>query len=404
MTRVNARPVAPAAPDVGHLLDLADAQVVDDPYAALAACRATAPVGWHEGLGMYVATSHAACNAVLRDRALGRIFQPREPEDDWGTFNWLHADSILDSEPPKHTRLRRLIAGAFGRGHVQRLAPRIEQLAEALMADCAQAVAETGSVDVIETLAEPLPVLVIAELLGVPDADRHLLRPWSQAIVRMYELVRTADEDAAAQRACREFAAYVEALAADRARHPGEDLLSDLVAARDGSDRLSPRELVATAVLLLNAGHEASVNGFGNGLASLLAAGGGCDDPVTLVEEMLRHDSPLHLFERTATHDTLVDGIPIRAGEKIAALLGAANRDPAVFEDPDTFLPGRDPNPHLAFGAGIHFCVGAPLARLELATSAGVLLGRWPRLQVVEAVRRPTFVLRGYERLVVAPA
>ena len=404
MTRVNARPVAPAAPDVGHLLDLADAQVVDDPYAALAACRATAPVGWHEGLGMYVATSHAACNAVLRDRALGRIFQPREPEDDWGTFNWLHADSILDSEPPKHTRLRRLIAGAFGRGHVQRLAPRIEQLAEALMADCAQAVAETGSVDVIETLAEPLPVLVIAELLGVPDADRHLLRPWSQAIVRMYELVRTADEDAAAQRACREFAAYVEALAADRARHPGEDLLSDLVAARDGSDRLSPRELVATAVLLLNAGHEASVNGFGNGLASLLAAGGGCDDPVTLVEEMLRHDSPLHLFERTATHDTLVDGIPIRAGEKIAALLGAANRDPAVFEDPDTFLPGRDPNPHLAFGAGIHFCVGAPLARLELATSAGVLFGRWPRLQVVEAVRRPTFVLRGYERLVVAPA
>ena len=273
MTRVNARPVAPAAPDVGHLLDLADAQVVDDPYAALAACRATAPVGWHEGLGMYVATSHAACNAVLRDRALGRIFQPREPEDDWGTFNWLHADSILDSEPPKHTRLRRLIAGAFGRGHVQRLAPRIEQLAEALMADCAQAVAETGSVDVIETLAEPLPVLVIAELLGVPDADRHLLRPWSQAIVRMYELVRTADEDAAAQRACREFAAYVEALAADRARHPGEDLLSDLVAARDGSDRLSPRELVATAVLLLNAGHEASVNGFGNGLASLLAGG-----------------------------------------------------------------------------------------------------------------------------------
>ena len=404
MTRVNARPVAPAAPDVGHLLDLADAQVVDDPYAALAACRATAPVGWHEGLGMYVATSHAACNAVLRDRALGRIFQPREPEDDWGTFNWLHADSILDSEPPKHTRLRRLIAGAFGRGHVQRLAPRIEQLAEALMADCAQAVAETGSVDVIETLAEPLPVLVIAELLGVPDADRHLLRPWSQAIVRMYELVRTADEDAAAQRACRGFAAYVEALAADRARHPGEDLLSDLVAARDGSDRLSPRELVATAVLLLNAGHEASVNGFGNGLASLLAAGGGCDDPVTLVEEMLRHDSPLHLFERTATHDTLVDGIPIRAGEKIAALLGAANRDPAVFEDPDTFLPGREPNPHLDFGAGIHFCVGAPLARLELATSAGVLLGRWPRLQVVESVRRPTFVLRGYERLVVAPA
>ena len=404
VTRVNDVDFSPAAPDVAPLLDLTDPQVVADPYAALAACRSTAPVGWHGALGMYVATSHAACNAVLRDRALGRIFQERAPEADWDTFNWLHADSILDSEPPKHTRLRRLIAGAFGRGHVQRLAPRIEKLAAGLVQDCAATVSESGSVDVIEGLAEPLPVLVIAELLGVPEADRHLLRPWSQAIVRMYEMTRTPHEEAEAQRASREFAAYVEDLAADRARHPGEDLLSDLVAARDGSDRLSPRELVATAVLLLNAGHEASVNGFGNGLASLLAAGGDFGDPVTLVEEMLRHDSPLHLFERTATHDTVIEGVPVRAGQKIAALLGAANRDPAVFDDPDDFRPDRDPNPHLAFGAGIHFCVGAPLARLELATSAGVLLGRWPRLLVVEAVRRPTFVLRGYERLVIAPA
>jgi cytochrome P450 len=335
---------------------------------------------------------------------LGRIFRHREPETDWATFNWLHAESILDNEPPTHTRLRRLIAGAFGRGHVQRLAPRIEQLAAELLDHCAERVAADGAVDVIEELAEPLPVLVIAQLLGVPDADRHLLRPWSQAIVRMYEVNRTAEQDAAAQRACAEFAAYVEELAADRALHPGEDLLSDLVAARDGTDRLSPRELVATAVLLLNAGHEASVNGFGNGLASLLAATGGeFADPVTLVEEMLRHDSPLHLFERTATRDTAVAGVPIRAGEKIAVLLGAANRDPEVFPEPDAFRPDRDPNPHLAFGAGIHFCVGAPLARLELATSVGLLLGRWPRLHVVEAVRRPTFVLRGYERLAVAP-
>ena len=218
------------------------------------------------------------------------------------------------------------------------------------------------------------------------------------------ESKQSVQQEVQAQTASREFAAYVEELAADRVAHPGTDLLSDLVAARDGTDRLSPRELVATAVLLLNAGHEASVNGFGNGLASLLAAGGEFGDPVTLVEEMLRHDSPLHLFERTATHDTVIEGVPIRPGEKIAALLGAANRDPAVFDEPDAFRPDRDPNPHLAFGAGIHFCVGAPLARLELATSAGVLLGRWPRLQVVEAVRRPTFVLRGYERLVVAPA
>lgn len=397
---------APAAPDVGPLLDLTDPGFVADPYPALAQARSLAPVGWHSGLGGYAATSHAACQAVLRDRSLGRLFVPREPEADWATFNWLHADSVLDSEPPKHTRLRRLVAGAFGRGHVQRLAPRIEELAVGMVDGCAEQLAATGSFEVIEALAEPLPVLVIAELLGVPEADRHLLRPWSQAIVAMYEVTRTPAQEQAAQRACGEFAAYVQELAADRARHPGEDLLSDLVAARDGTDRLSARELIATVVLLLNAGHEASVNGFGNGLAALLASGTlereGVGDPVRLVEEMLRFDSPLHLFERTAVRDAVVEGVPVRAGEKVVALLGAANRDPAVFEAPDEFRPMRDPNPHVAFGTGIHFCVGAPLARLELATSVGVLLGRCPRLCVVEAVRRPTFVLRGFERLVLS--
>ena len=165
-------------------------------------------------------------------------------------------------------------------------------------------------------------------------------------------------------------------------------------------------------MLLLNAGHEASVNGFGNGLASLLADHrqldavlDGLDDPVVvdrLVEEMLRHDSPLHLFERTATADVELHGVTVRTGQKVAALLGAANRDPAVFADPDRFVADRDPNPHLAFGAGIHFCLGAPLARMELQISTRALLERLGPLEVVEAVRRPTFVLRGYERLVVA--
>ncbi len=394
-------------PDVADLLDLADPAVVADPYPALAQARSLAPVAWHSGWGRYAATGHAACNAVLRDRSLGRIFVDRQPESDWGTFNWLHADSILDCEPPKHTRLRRLIAGAFGRGHVQRLAPRIAELTRGLIDDCAEHLDGTGRFDVMELLAEPLPVLVIAELLGVPEADRHLLRPWSQAIVQMYEVTRTADQDAAAQQACEQFAAYVEQLATDRAAHPGEDLLTDLVQARDGSDRLSPRELVATAVLLLNAGHEASVNGFGNGLASLLESGQPAPQTpeavALLVEEMLRHDSPSQLFDRTATRDTVVAGMPIRAGEQISALLGGANRDPAVFPEPDLFRPGRDPNPHLAFGAGIHFCVGAPLARLELGTSVQQLVQRWPRLQVVGAARRPTFVLRGFQRLDLAP-
>ena len=398
-------------------LDLADSAVVTDPYPAFAAVRARTPVGWHAGLDMALAFSHEACSAVLRERRLGRIFVPREPAQQWETFNWLHADSILDSEPPKHTRLRRLVAQAFGRGHVERLRPRISQLAESLLDSCTDTLASHGTFDVLADYAEPLPVLVIAELLGWPAADRHLLRPWSQAIVRMYEMDRTPEDELAARRAGAEFAQYVGALAQQRRADPRDDLVSHLVQVRDGSDRLSERELVATVVLLLNAGHEASVNGFGNGLVSLFEA----PDQLDLVrrnvsdsrlvaltvEEMLRHDSPLHLFERTATSavelGTSSGPVRLAAGQKVAVLLGAANRDPAVFAEPDRFVAARSPNAHLAFGLGIHFCLGAPLARLELQTSLPALLRRFPGLHPAGApVRRPTFVLRGYRALPVA--
>ena len=395
--------------------DLRDPAFVADPYAALAEARQQAPVLWHEGLGLWVTTTHAAANDVLRDRRLGRILRPRSGGDDaWTTFDWLHADSILDSEPPKHTRLRRLVAGAFARGHIARLRPRVEEVAASLLDTVVMVAGRDRRVDVIETYAEPLPVLVICELLGAPTEDWKRLRDWSQAIVTMYEVAPGPAAQRDAQLACDEFASYVEALAAERAKVPGDDLLTSLVQERDGGDRLSERELVATVVLLLNAGHEASVNGFGNGLASLLADGlqldavlAGLDDPAVvdrLVEEMLRHDSPLHLFERTATADVELHGVTVRRGEKVAALLGAANRDPDVFADPDRFVADRDPNPHLAFGAGIHFCLGAPLARMELEISTRALLERLGPLGLVEAARRPTFVLRGYERLVVSPS
>ena len=398
-------------------LDLAASAVVADPYPAFAAVRARTPVGWHPGLGMALAFSHEACSTVLRERRLGRIFAPRRPLQRWDTFNWLHADSILDSEPPKHTRLRRLVAQAFARGHVERLRPRIGQLAESLLDGCADTLAAHGRFDALADYAEPLPVLVIAELLGWPTADRHLLRPWSQAIVRMYEVNRTAQDEVDARRAAGEFAEYVGALAQQRRAAPRDDLVSHLVQVRDGSDRLSERELVATVVLLLNAGHEASVNGFGNGLVSLFDAPDQLDMVrrnvsdsrlvALAVEEMLRHDSPLHLFERTATCDVelVTSSGPMRlaTGQKVAALLGAANRDPVVFAEPDRFVADRNPNAHLAFGVGIHFCLGAPLARLELQTSLPALLRRFPGLHLVGApVRRPTFVLRGYRTLPVA--
>ncbi|HKG48976.1 MAG TPA: cytochrome P450 [Actinomycetales bacterium] len=393
------------------LLDLRDPTFVADPYPAFERARRTQPVGWHDDLGTAVALSHVACDAVLRDRRLGRVLVPRRPESDWATFNWLHADSILDSEPPKHTRLRRLVAQAFGRGHVERLRPRVTRLADGLLDGCEQTLAQRGRFDALTDYAEPLPVLVIADLLGWPAADRDLLRPWSQAIVAMYEVDRTAEQEERARQACAEFATYVGELADRRRREPADDLVTHLVQARDGGDRLDDHELVATVVLLLNAGHEASVNGFGNGLVQLLRAPDQLDlllrtlDDDGLValaaEELLRHDSPLQLFERTATQDVEIElpAGPLRLarGQKVAALLGAANRDPAAFAEPDRFVVVRSPNPHLAFGAGIHFCLGAPLARLELQTALRALLRRFPGLQPAgEPERRPSFVLRGY--------
>jgi len=216
----------------------------------------------------------------------------------------------------------------------------------------------------------------------------------------MYEVSRTPEAEAAALTACREFAGYLRDLAARREAAPRDDLISHLVAVRDGTDRLSADELVASAILLLNAGHEASVNALGGGVVALLrhpAQLSRVRNDRALVpsaaEEMIRYDPPLHMFVRTAAAPVTVAGVRIGAGERIAALLGAANRDPAVFAEPDTFDVARDPNPHLGFGAGLHFCLGAPLARIELQAGLAALLDHAPGMALAaEPVNRPTFV------------
>ncbi|MDF9716790.1 cytochrome P450 [Nocardioides sp. ChNu-153] len=393
-------------------LDLTSAALVEDPYPLLAAERERHPVAWHEERGTWLAFDHAAVGAVLRNRRLGRIWRDREPAAYLEPFNLLHRNQMMENEPPDHTRLRRLVAGAFARGHVERLRPRVRELAASLLDE----VDPAAGFDVIGAYAEPLPVLVIAELLGVPVELAPDLRDWSQAIVRMYEPAPDEATQAAAVAAADAFAGAVLELARDRASSPRDDLLSDLVAAREGTQRLSEDEVVASAVLLLNAGHEASVNVFGNGLVALLrspaadgvrtaARAGDVSGVPTLVEEMLRFDSALHLFERTATQDVEVAGVRVEEGQRIAALLGSANRDPAVFAEADVFDPARDPNPHVAFGAGLHFCLGAPLARMELTESLGLLLTRLPSLELAgEPESRGTFVLRGYESVTVATA
>jgi cytochrome P450 len=385
-------------------LDLTDPAVVADPYPAFSQARAVAPVQWHEGLGLWLAFTHAEANAVLRDRRLGRIWRDKEPRERFESFNLIHRNAILEMEPPHHTRLRRLISTAFARGHVERLRPWVEELAGRLVDGLVERSGGSEPVDLLTGMAEQLPVAVIAELLGVPEADRPLLRPWSNAIVKMYEYDRTRQREDDAERAADEFVAYLRALAAERRTNPGDDLVSHLVSVRDAEgDRLTEDELVTTCILLLNAGHEATVNVTGNGTLALLRNPDQLarlrDDRAmlpTAIEELMRFDSPLQLFERTATEDVEIGGVTVAAGQKIAALLGSANHDPAVFADPGTLDVGRTDNPHISFGAGVHFCIGAPLARVELQASFGALLDRTSSLELGgEPVRRPEFVIRG---------
>ncbi len=391
------------------MFDTSDPAFVADPYPFFAELRREGAVHWHPQLGLYVAVTHGACDAVLRDRSLGRIWRDREPVEAFPAFNMLHRTSILENEPPTHTRLRRLVAGAFGRGHVERMRPAVTALADSLVADLVTRLRDgEPSRDLIADVAEPLPVEVIAELLNVPAVDRPLLRPWSNAIVKMYEygldpeLQRQAEASAAA------FVAYLRGLVAERRARPRtDDLVSDLVAAADGSDRLTEDEVVGTCVLLLMAGHEATVNVVGNGMLALLGNPEQWQQVVadpgvvpTAVEEMVRYDSSLQLFERTATREVTVAGVTVPEGAKVAALLGAAHRDPAAFVDPDVVDVRRAPNNHLGFGAGIHFCLGAPLARIEVQAVLAALRSRLPGITVVRAPqRRPEFVIRGLRGL-----
>ena len=393
------------------MIDFTDPDFVADPYPALKELRnAPGPV-WHEGMQIFLAARHGDANDVFRNKSLGRIFKEKTPEFEWEIFNWLHADSILDSEPPKHTRLRSLVAKAFNRQKIEGMRPAVERITVQLLDAIDEKLKDGKSFDLIADYAEPLPVKIIADLLGFPESEEHLLRPWSQAIVKMYEVNPSVQYQVEAKQAAAEFADYVRDLAISRKKTPGPDLISDLASVEENGEKLNMHELVATCVLLLNAGHEASVNAFGNGMVAALQR----PDQVkllretprqitdTALEEFMRFDAPLHLFERTATADTQIGGVPIKEGQKIAALIGAANRDESVFSAPETMDLTRDPNPHIGFGAGIHFCLGAPLARLEMSVSLPALWEKYPTMHLAsEPVRRPTFVLRGYESVAIS--
>ncbi|GGK96737.1 cytochrome P450 [Planomonospora parontospora subsp. parontospora] len=387
-------------------------EFVAHPYDVYAELRRERPVGFFEPTGQWLVARHADVNALLRDRRLGRSYlhvathaefgRPDDPGFQDPFWRVIRA-GMLDVEPPVHTRLRRLVSKAFTPRMVEALRPKVAELATGLV----DRFAESGGGDLIAEVAEPLPVTVIAEMLGVPEADRHLLRPWSADICGMYELNPSIEAQHTAVRAASEFSDYLVGLARHRREHPGDDLISALAQVADGGDALTEEELVGTCVLLLNAGHEATVNVTGNGWWSLfrnpaelerLRADHGLLP--TAIEELMRWDTPLQMFERWVLEDITVGGVDIPRGSEVALLFGSANRDPEVFDDPDRLDVGRADNPHISFGAGIHFCLGAPLARIELAESFGALLRRAPAMELAaEPVWGPGYVIRGLESL-----
>ncbi|MFE2628658.1 cytochrome P450 [Streptomyces sp. NPDC001651] len=400
-----------AAPsDLGF--DPWDPAFLADPYPAYAELRARGRVHWFEPTNQWLVPHHADVSALLRDRRLGRTYQHRFTHEEFGRgapppehepFHTLNDHGMLDLEPPDHTRIRRLVSKAFTPRTVERLKPYVRDLAGELVAG----LVARGGGDLLKEVAEPLPVAVIAEMLGIPESDRGPLRPWSADICGMYELNPSKETAAKAVRASVEFSDYLRELIAARRKEPGDDLISGLIAAHDEGDRLTEQEMISTAVLLLNAGHEATVNATVNGWWALFRNPGQlaalrADHALipSAIEELMRYDTPLQLFERWVLDDVEIDGTTIPRGAEIAMLFGSANHDPAVFADPERLDLTRAENPHISFSAGIHYCIGAPLARIELAASMTALLEQAPGLRPVsDPERKPNFVIRGLEGL-----
>jgi cytochrome P450 len=389
-----------------------DPAFVANPYPAYAELRDRGPIHRYEATDQWLIPRYRDVAALLRDRRFGRTYlhlathaEMGRPEDlDYtDAFWWLIRNGILDMEPPDHTRVRRLVAKAFTPRRVEELRPTVQSIMDGLI----DRIAEDGEVDLISRIAEPLPVTVIAALLGIPEPDRHHLRPWSAEICRMYELHPTEEDGRAASKAAVEFADYLRDLIRERRRRPTDDLISGLVEVVDQGDRLTEDEMIGTCVLILNAGHEATVNVTGNGWWALFRNPGQLrllrEDPGMLpraVEELMRYDTPLQMFERWVLEDVEIHGVTVPKGSELALLFGSANHDPEVFPRPDHLDLTREHNPHMSFGAGIHFCLGAPLARVELQTSFGTLLRRFPRMELVEEPGwKPAYIIRGLREL-----
>ncbi|SET18965.1 cytochrome P450 [Oceanicella actignis] len=364
-----------------------DPAFVQDPFPAYERMRALGPAVFWRDYGMAVFARHADVAALLRDRRLGRAPAPElapqgPPADAFDAFERL---SLLEREPPDHTRLRALVNRAFTSRAIAGFAPRIRAVAVGL-ADALPA----EEADLMRAYAEPLPVRVIAELLGAPPEAAAQMRAWSHDMTAMYRFAPPPGARARANAAAQAFGAFMAEVIERRRRAPGRALIDALIAAEQDGARLSRDELIATSILLMNAGHEATTLAIGLALKLALT---GTATPAALAaetgpDEALRLDPPMHLFTRHVREDLEHAGATLRRGQVIGLALGAANRDPERFARPELFDPRRPGLAgHVGLGAGIHFCVGAPLARLEMRAAVAALFARWPRIRLIEAPR-----------------
>jgi cytochrome P450 len=396
------------------VFDPSDPGFLEDPYPVLNRVRESARVFYDERRDRWFVTRHEDVRACLRDRRLGRNFRhvmspaeigvpdldPRRPAF-WATERW----SLLWLEPPDHTRIRKLVAAAFTPRSVEALREPARTLARELL----EPLAEAGRMELLYDYAQPYSIAVICRMLGVP-LDRHRdLLDWSHRMVKMYEFDVPVDNAVAANQAAAEFTEYVRSLIEERRAQPRDDMVSALVDARVDGERLSDDQIVSTVIVLLNAGHEASVNTLGNGMLAFARhpeqwrrVVDGDVAPAAAGEEMIRYDPPLQLFERwVLTDDFALGEQPIPRGAKLALLFGSANRDPRVFDRPDEFDVSRENAvQHIGFGGGIHVCIGAPLARVELEASVDALRRYWPDFRLDSQPRRTgAFVIWGLRGL-----
>lgn len=394
-------------------LDPRDPAFFNNPYPIYEAIRHQSQVFYWQQFGLWCFIGFADVNRLLRDKRFGRqilhvasrdeVGLPA-PKDHLKRFDAVEAHSLLELEPPAHTRLRTLVNRAFVSRQVERLRPEIETLTHQTI----DAFEGDGDVELIKQFAEPIPVSVIARMLGVPQDLTGNLLDWSHRMVRMYILHRTEAIERDADTAAADFAQCLAELISERRVRPQDDLLSHMIQTERNGERLSDDELISTSVLLLNAGHEATVHQTGNAVKTILennlspkllfADQKACE---ATIEEALRYDAPLHMFTRYALEDVrLADDIVIPKGEQIGLMLGAANRDPGQFANAATFDPERRDQANVTFGAGIHFCIGAPLARLELQISLPILFERLPGLRLNGTPQyRDAFHFHGLERL-----